>query len=137
MKYPRFIREIIGTVLTFRETRKRKNEQKQYKRLVLDWLAERLVDSVIQGWYTSTKQSDPVLKTREGVKQHVYWWNPWRKYDEFFSRNPAFNTSNIQRDVCEAFAIQFPKEGSCTSYLDLNYIDVWYAVMKKMRKEIF
>lgn len=137
MKIPRFIREIIGTVLTFRETRKRKKEQKQYRRLVLDWLADRLVDYVIQGWYTSTKQSDPVLKTREGVKQHIYWWNPWRKYDEFFNRNPSFNTSNIQRDVCEAFATQFPKEVSCTSYLDLNYIDVWHAVVKKMRKEIF
>ena len=144
MKLPRCIREIIGAFLAFGEVRKRKKAQEQRRQLVFDWLVNKLVDFVIKGWYASTNQTDPVLKTREGVQQHVRWWPHWRKYDEFFSRNYAFNTSNIQRDICDAFADKFPEEKSrtsyldpCISYLDLNYVDIWRAVMKKMCKVIF
>ena len=145
MEYPRFIREIVGSFLAGVEERnrkkeeeKKKREEKERKQVIIDWMADQLVDFVIQGWYAYTKQSDPKLKTREGVKQHVRWWEYGRKEKEFFRNNyAAHNTSNIPLAIYDGFAAKFPEEGSCRLFLRFNYTAIWEAVREKMGKEIF
>lgn len=145
MDYPRFIRELVGAFLEGVEERKRKKEEekkkreeKEHKQVIIGWMVDRLVDSTIKGWYLYTKQSDPKLETREGVKQHVRWWSSWRKEDEFFRNNYSYyNMFTIGLELYEEFAAKFPEEPSVDVFLRSNYRDIWETVREKISKEIF
>lgn len=145
MEYPRFIRELVGAWLEGVEERNRKKEEEKKKReenerkqVIIDWMVDRLVDSVIHGWYLYTKQADPKLDTREGVKQHVRWWSSRRKEDEFFRNNYSYyNMYTIGLELHKEFAAKFPEAPSCRVFLRSNYTAIWEAVREKMSKEIF
>lgn len=138
MDWPKCIREFVGMFIAYKERVDREREREKVQKPMFDWLVDKLVDKVIEGWYTHTKQTDPTLLTKEGVRKHVRWWTSWRKDDEFFRLNNVIPISKLDDDICHTFQEQFPDSNMVASVFFYNHkLSIRKAVEDKIRKEIF
>lgn len=138
----RFIRELVGDFLEYiaclaraRKEEKQKEEDRKSRQHIIDWVVDQLVDYIIQDWYISTKQTDPKLKTREGVKQHIRWWSSARKRGAFFYYNNLYMSNKLPEPLCDEFAKKFSKV--CIVFVRNYYDPVWEGVRDKIVKELF
>ena len=138
MDWPRCIREFVGMFIAYRERIKRELEYERTQKPMFDWLVDKLVYRVIEGWYKNTKQTDPTLLTKEGVRKHVRWWTSWRKNEEFFERNDEIHSNKLGDGICRAFREQFPESNMyVTVFFHAYKQEIRKAVEDKIRKEIF